>query len=368
LASSAAASASRGAQVGALELLVERGRAQRGADLVGDRLDERDVVLVERVGSISSMLIDAPQLLADEQRRDELGATSSVSASSVVGVGATSLTAPAAACAGSGRSGRRRAAGSSAAAANVAALGGRSTRPSSRSAPRAQEVAERAVQLVDGGLEDRVARRSSPQPRAELVGERELARALAQALVALGSGPVDAAGGSGGADGLRCATARPKRRAASRGTSRERGRGRARPRACRAAARGRRARSRSAAAGRLPLATPAVAPALARRRGRRVRPRALERARGDLGGRSSSASTATARTRRRRSGRRGRRGGRRAQRVADAAQDLVADQVAVLVVDRLEVVEVDQDQRSGPASVRAARSISRCRPSCRARG
>jgi hypothetical protein len=34
-----------------------------------------------------------------------------------------------------------------------------------------------------------------------------------------------------------------------------------------------------------------------------------------------------------------------AQRVTDAAQDLVTDQVAVLVVDCLEIVEVDQDQR-----------------------
>ena len=34
-----------------------------------------------------------------------------------------------------------------------------------------------------------------------------------------------------------------------------------------------------------------------------------------------------------------------AQRVADAAQHLVADEVAVLLVDLLEVVEVDEDQR-----------------------
>ena len=51
---------------------------------------------------------------------------------------------------------------------------------------RAQEVAERAVELLDGGLEDRLDVGHAGQPGAERVGEAELARALAQALLALG--------------------------------------------------------------------------------------------------------------------------------------------------------------------------------------
>ncbi len=70
----------RGAEVGALELLVERGRAQRGADLVGDRLDEPHVVLAERAGLELLDVDDAPQLLADPQRHDSSERTSTVSA------------------------------------------------------------------------------------------------------------------------------------------------------------------------------------------------------------------------------------------------------------------------------------------------
>ena len=51
---------------------------------------------------------------------------------------------------------------------------------------RAQEVAERAMQLLDRRLEDRLDVGHAGEPGAERVGEAELARALAQALLALG--------------------------------------------------------------------------------------------------------------------------------------------------------------------------------------
>jgi len=47
---------------------------------------------------------------------------------------------------------------------------------------RAEVVAERAVELVDRGVEDRVALGHRRQARAQRVGERELAGALAQAV------------------------------------------------------------------------------------------------------------------------------------------------------------------------------------------
>jgi hypothetical protein len=54
-----------------------------------------------------------------------------------------------------------------------------------------------------------------------------------------------------------------------------------------------------------------------------------------------------------------------AQRLADAAEHLVAHQVAVLLVDLLEVVHVHQRERE-PVAVRSQRSISLVRASCMA--
>ena len=50
--------------------------------------------------------------------------------------------------------------------------------------------------------------------------------------------------------------------------------------------------------------------------------------------------------------------GRAAQRVADAAQHLVADQVAVVLVDLLEVVEVEEKSVRGCGRARARRARS----------
>ena len=64
----------------------------------------------------------------------------------------------------------------------VAAHGGGADAAVAVAHDRAEEVAEGAVQLLDGGLEDLLDVGHAGQPGAELVGEPELARALAQAL------------------------------------------------------------------------------------------------------------------------------------------------------------------------------------------
>ena len=59
----------RGAEVGALEPLVEAGGAKRGAHLVGDGDEQAHVVLVERVRAHLLHVDRTPQLAVDPQRR-----------------------------------------------------------------------------------------------------------------------------------------------------------------------------------------------------------------------------------------------------------------------------------------------------------
>ena len=348
------------AEVCPFEPLVGLGGVQRGAELVGDDLHEPRVLVVEGVGADLLDVDRAPQPAADPDRRDELGEHR-------------------------GRLGERLVAGlgpdvvdndhpsldqrppddARLARLRPAALGEHRAAAADRrrldavvvaqAHDLAEEVAERAVQLVGRALDDGLGLAHPGQGRAQRAGQQQLAAALLQ--------PLGLAVGVGGRERV----------------------GRCRARAVPGAAEAKRSERLGQLGGEHDLAAMTLllseqqgAVGLLEQFGRRLqlnpprdtgrRPRAhrfgqvgqrlaepLHRAGGYFGRvvlvrvRADDHELVAAVARAEVVGPDG-----GAQRVTGAAQDLVADEVSVALVDLLELVEVEHHHREALVGARAA--------------
>ena len=171
-------------EVGALEPLVEPGGAQRSAHLVGHRDEQADVVLVERARGDLLQVDRAPQRAVDPQRHDELRAHVERLRRQVVvvveeRVGDQHRGLLAQAAADHAVLHRLRPAAQAERLEGAAAHGG-GMHAAVLADPdhRAEEVAERQVELVHRGLDHLLRVGHARQPGAQRVGQRELARPL----------------------------------------------------------------------------------------------------------------------------------------------------------------------------------------------